>query len=155
MGCVLQQDLRHDEDGTEVEVVADDDRGDGATVHQAERSENHGEAEGDEAETTDGGDDIGAEKVGVFELNLFEETVELLLLAGGQRETDGLRLLKRLIECEEPVAEMLEIFVEGFGVFGKDIVPFDAEIHIVEDETAEETVFGVGNECQDLLWCAR
>ena len=62
MGCVLQQYLRHDEDGTEVEVVADDDRGDGATVHQAERSENHGEAEGDEAETTDGGDDIGAEK---------------------------------------------------------------------------------------------
>lgn len=155
MGCVLQQDLRHDEDGTEVEVVADDDRGDGATVHQAERSENHGEAEGDEAETTDGGDDIGAEKVGVFELNLFEEAVELLLLACGKRETDGLRLLKRLIEREEAMAKMLEVFVEGFGIFGKDIVPFDAKIHIVEDEAAEEAVFGVGNECQDLLWCAR
>ena len=53
MGCVLNEDASHTEDIVEIDVVADNYRSDVFTVHQAERSENHGETEGDETETTD------------------------------------------------------------------------------------------------------
>lgn len=53
MGCVLQKHTSHDEDSAEVGVVADDDIRFLLAVHQAERGEDHGEAEGDETEATD------------------------------------------------------------------------------------------------------
>ena len=44
MGCVLNEDASHTEDVAEIDVVANNDRRDVVTIHQAERSENHGEA---------------------------------------------------------------------------------------------------------------
>ena len=155
MGGVLKKHTSHDERGAEVGVGTDDDRSDGDAIHEAERGENHGKTKGDETETTDGGDDIQAEERGILELDIAKELVELELLRSGERETDGRRVLKRLIEREKTMAKLKEIFVESVVGGGEHIAPLEDETFVVEDETAEETVFGVGNECQDLLWCAR
>lgn len=60
MGCVLQKHTSHDEDGAKIGVIADDDIRFGFAVHEAERGENHRQAESDETEATDGGDNIEA-----------------------------------------------------------------------------------------------
>ena len=52
-GSVLKEHTSHDESGAEVGVGTDDDRSDGDAIHEAERGENHGQTEGDEAKTTD------------------------------------------------------------------------------------------------------
>lgn len=38
------------------------------------------------------------------------------------------------------------MLVERFFVVGKDIEPLQSYIHIVENETAEQAVFSIGNE---------
>ncbi len=38
------------------------------------------------------------------------------------------------------------MLVERFFVVGKNIEPFQTHIHRVEDETAEQAVFSIGNE---------
>ena len=89
-GSVLKEHTSHDESGAEVGVGTDDDRSDGDAIHEAERGENHGQTEGDETKTTDGGDDIQAKERGILELDIAKELVELELLRSGERETDGL-----------------------------------------------------------------
>ena len=44
MGGVLNEDASHTDDIVEIDVIADNDRSDVFTIHQAERSKNHGEA---------------------------------------------------------------------------------------------------------------
>lgn len=82
IGGVPDEHLGHDERGVEVGVVADDDIGDRLAVHEAERSKNHGEAECDEAEATDGSHNIHAEHSRILLLDIAKEIVELLLLNG-------------------------------------------------------------------------
>ena len=52
VGGVLQQHTSHDERGAEISVVADDDGLDGLAVHEAKRSENHGDTKCDETKAT-------------------------------------------------------------------------------------------------------
>ncbi len=134
---MLQKHTSHDEDSAEVGVVADDDIRFFLAVHQAERSEDHGEAEGDEAKATHGGHNIEPEEIGIFFLNGGKETVELLFLFGRQLETNRMGLLQGLIELEKLLTKVYEVIVEGDGGFRKDIAPLEFEIHVVENETAE------------------
>ena len=53
VGGVLKEHTSHDERGAEVGVGTEGDRSDGDAIHEAERGENHGQTEGDEAKTTD------------------------------------------------------------------------------------------------------
>lgn len=82
IGGVPDEHLGHDERGVEVGVVADDDIGDRLAVHEAERSKNHGEAECDEAEATDGSHNIHAEHGGILLLDIAKEGIKLFLLCG-------------------------------------------------------------------------
>ena len=50
---VLKEDTCHDKDGAKIGVVADDDIRIGFTIHEAKRSENHGDTESDETKATD------------------------------------------------------------------------------------------------------
>lgn len=150
-GGVLNEDASHVDGGAEIGDGADDGVGKRSAVHEAERGEDHGEAECDEAEATDGGDDIGAEDVGILKLDVGKEAVELRLLVGSERETNGLvDVLKSLMKLEETEAKADEIIVEIVGAGGEDIEPLDAEVHIIEDKTREEAVFGIGDERLDL-----
>ena len=150
-GGVLDEDTSHVDGGAEIDIGANDGLGKRSAVHEAERGEDHGEAESDEAEATDGGDDIGAEEVGILELDVGKEAVELRLLVGSEREADGLvDVLESLVKLEKTEAETDEIIVEIVGAGGEDIEPLDAEVHIVKDKTREEAVFGIGDERLDL-----
>ena len=60
VGGVLQQHTSHDERGAKIDIVADDDGLDGLAVHEAKRSENHGDTKSDETKAADGSDDIKA-----------------------------------------------------------------------------------------------
>ena len=48
------------------------------------------------------------------------------------------------------MAETDEEIVEGAGGFGEDVAPLETDGHVVEDETAEEAVFGIGDERENL-----
>lgn len=152
---MLQKHTSHDEDSAEVGVVADEDIRFGFTIHEAERGEDHRQAKSDEAEATDGSYNIETEKVGIFILNGGKETVKLLFLFGRQFETNRLGLLKGLVELEKLLTKIDKIIVEGNGGFGKDIAPLELEIHIVENEAREKAVFGIGDECKNLMRRAR
>ena len=115
MGSMLNEDASHGENGLEIDIGTDYFGGDGLAIHEAERSEDGGEAEGDETEATHGGDDIGAEEVCIFELDITKELVELSLLDGGKREANRIGLLKLLIKLEELKTETDKIVVEGVG----------------------------------------
>ena len=52
VGGVLQQHTSHDERGAKIDIVADDDGLDGLAVHEAKRSENHGDTKCDETKAT-------------------------------------------------------------------------------------------------------
>ena len=54
--------------------------------------------------------------------------------------------LKRLIKREKLVSQIQEIIVESLFGFGKNITPRDEEVHFVENETAEQSVFAVVDE---------
>lgn len=150
-GGVLDEDTSHVDGGAEIGVGADDGVGKRSAIHEAERGEYHGEAEGDETKTTDGGYDIGAEDVGILKLDVGKEAVELRLLVGTERETDGLvDVLESLVKLEKTEAKTDEIIVKIVGAGREDIEPFDAEVHIIEDKTREEAVFGIGDERLDL-----
>ena len=58
VGGVLQQNTSHDERGAKIDIVADDDGLDGLAVHEAKRSENHGDTKCDETKATDGSNNI-------------------------------------------------------------------------------------------------
>ena len=58
VGGVLQQHTSHDERGAKISVVADDDGLDGLAVHEAKRSENHGDTKCDKTKATDRSDNI-------------------------------------------------------------------------------------------------
>ena len=115
MGGVLNEDASHGENGLEIDIGTDYYGGDCLTIHEAERGEDGGETEGDETEATHGGYDIGTEEVGIFELDIAKELVELSLLADGKRETNGLGLLKLLVKLEELKTKTDKIVVKGVG----------------------------------------
>ena len=60
------------------------------------------------------------------------------------------------MEGIEVLANLLELLI-GSGAFGvgKHIVPDQFRFHDIEDEAAKEAVFSIGDEAEDLLWCAR
>lgn len=49
---------------------------------------------------------------------------------------------------------MLEILVDSVVGGGEDVEPFEDKTLIVEDEAAEEAVFGIGDERENLTWSA-
>ena len=56
------------------------------------------------------------------------------------------------MELEESFADFLETVVSGAAVGGgKDVVPDEFGGHGIEHETAEKSVFGVGDEVENLL----
>ena len=58
VGGVLQQHTSHDERGAKISVVADYDGLDGLAIHEAKRSENHGDTKCDKTKATDRSDNI-------------------------------------------------------------------------------------------------
>ena len=49
---------------------------------------------------------------------------------------------------------MLEILIDSVVGGGEDVEPFEDKTLIVEDEAAEEAVFGIGDERENLTWSA-
>lgn len=52
------------------------------------------------------------------------------------------------------MAKMLEILVDSVVGGGEDVEPFEDKTFVVEDEAAEETVFGIGDERENLTGSA-
>ena len=150
---MFENHLSHNASGAEVVVVADDDWRNGFAVHAAERGENHDDAESDETETTDGGEDVFAKHIVIVVLHLLEHGIELVFLGFGKRETDWIGVLKSLVKLEKLLPELIEIIVKRFFFF-KNIAPRENEVHFVEYETAEQTVFSVVYQRCDLAWSA-
>ena len=151
---MLEKHMCHDASGAEVVVVANDDWRNGFAVHAAERGENHSDAESDETETTDGGEDVFAKHVVIVVLHLLKHGIELVFLGFGKRKTDWMGVLKSLVKLKKLLPELIEILVERL-FFLKDIAPRENEVHLVEHETAEQTVFGVVYQRCDLARSAR
>ena len=70
----------------------------------------------------------------------------MFLLPGRQSEANRLRGLQDSVKFVELFTQVLKILVKRFFIVGKDIEPFQTHIHIIEDETAEQAVFSIGNE---------
>ena len=77
-----------------------------------------------------------------------------MLLVGGEREANRLGG-KQLVELVEVPADFLEKLIGGGTIrIVKHVVPHDFRGHNIEDEATEETVFGRGDEIEDLFWRA-
>ena len=83
MSGVLQQHTSHNERGAKIDIVANDDGLDGLAIHEAKRSENHGDTKCYETKATDGSDNIKAKEIGIFLLDFCKEFIELDLLIDG------------------------------------------------------------------------
>lgn len=154
---VLQQDFDHRESGGKVGIDADQMqlllpflRWLGWVVDETKDGQDHRKAKEDEAETTDGGDDVVAEELSVAKLGGLEEGVELVLLCTAEGELDAL-LREGLVEVVEVAAYLLELLIGDGAGAGKHVVPDQLRGHDIEDETAEESVFGIRDEIEDLL----
>lgn len=75
-----------------------------------------------------------------------KKRIELFLLPGRQSKANRLRGLQDSVKFVELFTQVLKILVKRFFIVGKDIEPFQTHIHIIEDETAEQAVFSIGNE---------
>lgn len=73
------------------------------------------------------------------------------LLGAAECELDALSG-KGLLELVEIEADLLELFIGG-RTFGESegVAPNKLGFHDIEDETAEEAVFSIGNEIEHLL----
>ena len=62
---------------------------------------------------------------------------------------------ERLQEGTEVFADFLELLVgSGAAMSGKGVVPDQFCFHDIEDEAAEQAVFSIRNQVEDLLRCA-
>ena len=165
-GGVLQQHLDDGHGRLEVDVGADDalrlfdlsqwgafpaPRGDGKSIHEAKDGDDHRNAEKDKTEATDRGHDVVAEGVGIVALRLSKEVVETPLLIVAERELhlDGGKVLQEGVEV---LSNLTETLIGGGTIrHGEHIAPDEFGLHDVEDETAEEAVFSIRNEVEDLL----
>ena len=157
---VLQQDFDHGQGGVEVGIGADQPLDvfqafAWCLVDEAKDAEDHREAKEDEAEATDGGHDFVAKQLSEAKLGGFKEVVELVHLGEAESELD--RPLGELLqEGEEVAANLLELLIGGGTTMGgKHVVPDQFGFHDIEDETAEQAVFSIRDEIEDLLRCAR
>lgn len=154
---VLQQDFDHRESGGKVGIGTDQVQlllsllgGLRLIVDEAKDGQSHSEAKEDEAEAADGSNDVVAEQLSVAKLGGLKELVELFLLGTAESKLDAL-LREGLVEVVEVAANLLELLIGNATGTGKHIVPYKLCRHGIEDETAEESVFGIGNQIEDLL----
>lgn len=123
----------------------------GPVFRDAQVGEYHRDAEDDEAEAADGGDDVFSVGDGRNVLEFVEDGVEFLFMVGLELECRLGGVEQRFAEVVEFAAEVGEVFVKrAFRVFGKDVVPDEPYGKLIEDDAAEEAVFGVGDEVLDL-----
>ena len=154
---VLQQDFDHRESGGKVGIGTDQVQlllpllvGLRLIVDEAKDGQGHREAKEDEAEAADRGNDVVAKQLSVAKLGGLKELVELLLLGTAEGELDAL-LREGLVEIVEVAANLLKLLIGDAAGAGKHIVPYQLRRHGIEDETAEQTVFGIGYQIEDLL----
>ena len=151
MGVVLEDDFGDGHRALIVGVEAEELRGEVAVLHYPQRGEYHRDAEGDEAQAADGGDELVSAAVAVGGLPAVELGVEVCGLVFCEAEADVRAAAEDGVEVVELLAESLEVFVEGgVGAAAEDIVPDETEVEDIEDETAEESVLGIGDEVEDL-----
>ena len=125
-----------------------------AVLHYAEGGEDHRETKRYQAEAADGGYKLVSAAVAVLGLPGGEPSVEVSSLDWCEGEADVLGLFEDGVEVVELLTKCLKMFVKrGVGVGAEHVVPDKAEIKEVEDETAEQTVLGIGYEVQDLSGC--
>ena len=138
---VLQQDFDHRESGGKVGISTDQAKiflpflgGLWLTIDEAK----------------DGSNDVVAEQLSEAKLCGLKELVELVLLGTAEGELDAL-LREGLVEVVEVTANLLELLISNAAGVGKHVVPDQLRRHGIEDETAEQTVFGIGNQIENLL----
>jgi hypothetical protein len=51
-----------------------------------------------------------------------------------------------MLKVEIVFSELLELKIERNIVVGRDVLPIEIGIHVIEDETAEQAVFSIGYE---------
>lgn len=127
-----------------------------AVFHNAEGGEDHRYAECYDSESADGGYELVSAGGGVFGLPSVEESVEVFLLVGGQAEYDvGTMFEENAVEVVVVLAEGCKVVFKGIVAgFGEDIIPDKFGVEVVEEEAAEEAVFRIGDEVQNLPRCA-
>ena len=81
-----------------------------------------------------------------------EPGVEGVFLGGREVEGDSTDLAKDVVEVVELVAQDLEAVVGRAAIgFGEDVLSLQVGGEVVEHESAEKAVYGVGDEVLDLL----
>ena len=133
--------------GAEVFIVADEGADFLASVAEAERGEDHRDAEGNEAQAPDAGDDVIPEEEVVFGLRGAVVGVEAVLLVRGELEFDLRLHLQPLVEVGEAPSDVVKDFFEGAALRpGEDVEPLQLEAEVVEDEAGEKAVFCIRDE---------
>ena len=158
---MLQQDFDHGQGSVEVGIGADHAKifistlgGLRRIVDAAKDGQDHREAKEDEAEAADGGHDFVAEQLSEAKLRGLEVGVELVHLGTAEGELDW-PFGELLQEGEEVAAYLLELLISRGATMGsKHVVPDQFGFHDIEDETAEQAVFSIRDEIEDLLRCA-
>lgn len=144
---VADEDAGDGHGGAEVFIVADEGADFLASVAEAERGEDHRDAEGDEAQAPDAGDDVIPEEEVIFGLRGAVVGVEAVLLVRGELEFDLRLHLQPLVEVGEAPSDVVKDFFEGAALRpGEDVEPLQLEAEVVEDEAGEKAVFGVRDE---------
>ena len=141
---VADEDAGDGHGGAEVFIVADEGADFLASVAEAERGEDHRNAEGNEAQTPDAGNDVVPEEEMVFGLRGTVVGVEAVLLVRGELELDLRLHLQALVKVGETPADVVEDFFERTALGpGEDVEPLQLETEVVEDEAGEKAVLGV------------
>ncbi len=151
-GGVLQEGLGDGHGGVEVVVQAFEVGAEGAVVHRPDGGENHGNAEGDEAQAADGGDDFVSKELRVFPVDHAEVSIEGVFLGGREVEGDFTYFAQHVVEVVELGAQALEVVVSCAAIgLGEDVLPLQAGGEVVEHKAAEKAVLGIRDEVLDLL----
>ena len=120
---------------------------------EPEDREAHCDAEHHDSEPADGCDEVFSAVGKAFFLPAGEGGVEVLALLSGEAEEEvSAFAVENLEEVVVVGSELLEAFIEcafGRGV-GEDVVPDCRNVQAVECEAAEEAVFRVGDEVENL-----
>lgn len=139
-----------------VGVGADEFGSEAAVFHYPQGGEYHRYAECYYSEPADGGNELVSTGGRVFGLPSVEQGVEVFLLVGGEAEDDvgavfGQNAVEVVIVLAEGCEMVFKCVVAGFG---EDIIPDKFGVEVVEEEAAEEAVFRIGDEVQNLPRCA-
>ncbi len=155
VGVVTEYDLGDGHRAAVVGVEAAEFRKEAAVLHYPQSREYHRYAESDESKPSDGGHELVSAAVAVFGLPGGEGFVEVGGLRGREGEADTAGLFEDGVEVVEFRSEFAEAVVKcGVGAGAEHIVPDEAEVEEVEDEAAEETVLGIGDEVDNLPGCS-